>query len=1399
MRIEQYFLMTDYSLWEVILNGDSPAPTRVVEGVLQPVAPTTAEQMLARKNELKPRGTLLMALPDKHQLKFNSYKDAKTLILKIYEAKVKNSSSIGTTTQNLAFVSSSNTDSTTESVSTTASVSAVCAKMLVSSLPNVDSLSNAMIYSLFASQTSSPQLDNKDLKQIDADDLEEMDLKWQMAMWSVITTTRMEILQGSVEEEPASYALMAFSSLSSSSDNKVVSCSKACLESVEARLLVYKQNESIFEEDIKLLKLEVQLRESDESWPPSSLYDRFQPSDGYHVIPPLYTRTFMPPKPDLIFNTTPTAVETDHSTFNVQLSPTKPDQDLSHTNRPTIPIIKDRISDSEDESETKAPQIVPNFVQSTKQVKSPRHSVQHVETSIPVVTHKLASPKPTSNGKKRNRKAFFIPVSTVVPKTSVTRPKQLKPIVTKLNSPTRRHTTHSPSKKSSNSPPIVTAVKAPVVNVAQVSNGFGPKENLTIQFLVQVNPQHTLKDKGVIDSGCSRHMTGNMSCLFDFEELNGGYVAFGVIDDYSRFTWVFFLATKDETSLLRKTFITGLENQLSLKAEAVNTACYVHNRVLVTKPHNKTPYELLHGRTPSIGFMRPFGCPVTILNTLDSLGKFDGKVDEGFLVGYSVSSKAFRVFNSRTRFVQETLHNTDGDAAFDGKEPEFDEKKPESEFNVSPSCSAQLKKQDDKTKREAKGKSHVESFTGYRNLSAEFKDCFDNSINEVNAVDTSQLPNDSDMLELKDITYSNDEDDVGAKADFNNLETSITSAFLYGTIKEEVYVCQPLGFEDLDHPNKVYKVVKALYGLHQAPKAWYETLANYLLENRFQRGKIDQTLFIKRQKGELTFFLGLQVNKKKDGIFINQDKYIVEILRKFRLTEGKSASTPIDTKKPLLKDPDGEDIDVHTYRLMIGLLMYLTSSIPDIMFAFWTTVAVKKVNDVIRLQALVDKKKVVVTKAKIREALHLDDAEGVKCLPMKKSLQNWPEWCMSAKRTSWNELSSSMASAVICLSSGRKINFSKYIFDSLVRNVDSPSKFYMYNRFLQLMIRKQVGDLSTHTTKYTSHALTQKVLFWVKTSLFDGMLVAQEVVAEGDDEVHGEEVNAGDAAEGDVSAAHDEVPTVAKEPSIPSTTPPTLPPQPSQDITSTSHIQPTPPQSPQDDKEVADEAKEVVEDAKVDDSADIYGRTTESQAEIYKIDLDHANKVLSMQDDETEPAEVQEVVDVVTIAKLITKVVTAASETITTAKSMLNRDSSVISSSSKIDSLLDEFVGELALLKSILPGIDKTDCHPENEIRLFQRLFNSHIEEIDLSFNSDDPMPPSIEDDDNDSEGDNLFPGILLHDDPITLPDTLDFSNVVRVFLPFFTYPMTSLILLSSGSEDTIFDPGITIYRFYSF
>nr|GEZ68147.1 hypothetical protein [Tanacetum cinerariifolium] len=196
---------------------------------------------------------------------------------------------------------------------------------------------------------------------------------------------------------------------------------------------------------------------------------------------------------------------------------------------------------------------------------------------------------------------------------------------------------------------------------------------------------------------------------------------------------------------------------------------------------------------------------------------------------------------------------------------------------------------------------------------------------------------------------------------------------------------------------------------------------------------------------------------------------------------------------------------------------------------FWTTVAVKKVNDIIRLQALVDRKKVVVTEATIREALHMDDAEGVECLPNEEIFEELArigyekpftkltfykafflsQWkflihtilqCMSAKRTSWNEFSSSMASAV---------------------------------------------------------------------------------AEEGDAEVHGEEVNAGDTAKGDVTAAYGEVPTADEEPSIPSSTPPTPPPQPSHDIPSISQVQPTPPQSPQVQPQTPQPQSQPQQDARI--------------------------------------------------------------------------------------------------------------------------------------------------------------------------------------------------------------------------
>ncbi|GKA58175.1 putative ribonuclease H-like domain-containing protein, partial [Tanacetum coccineum] len=603
-------------------------------------------------------------------------------------------------------------------------------------------------------------------------------------------------------------------------------------------------------------------------------------------------------------------------------------------------------------------------------------------------------------------------------------------------------------------------------------------------------------------------------------------------------------------------------------AEAVNTPCYVQNRVLVTKHYNKTPYELFLGRKPALGFMKPFGCSVTILNTIDHLGKFDGKADEGFFVGYLINSKAFRVFNSRTRIVEENLHiqfseNTPNIAG-SGPNWLFDIDALTKSMNYKPVVTGNQSNGNACTKAcDDAGKARMEtvpgkdyillllwtvdlSFSQSINNSPNdgFKPSGDdgkkvdknpredsegidqekeedvNSTNNVNAASTNkvnvvgaktsiELLIDPDMTELEDIVYLDDDEDVGAEANMNNLDTfmpvspipttrihkdhpveqiigdlnsapqtrrmtknleehglfssvqqrtnhkdfqnclfacflsqeepkkvihalkdpswieamqeellqfklqevwtlvdlpngkraigtkwvfrnkkdergiviknkarlvaqgytqeegidydevfapvarieairlflayasfkdfvvyqmDVKSAFLYGKIEEEVYVCQPPGFEDPDFPDRVYKVEKALYGLHQAPRAWYETLSTYLLDNGFQRGKIDKTLFIRRDKGdillvqvyvddiifgstkkslctefekmmhkkfqmssmgELTFFLGLQVKQKEDGIFISQDKYVTEILKKFGFTQ------PIETEELL--------------------------------------------------------------------------------------------------------------------------------------------------------------------------------------------------------------------------------------------------------------------------------------------------------------------------------------------------------------------------------------------------------------------------------------------------------------------------------------------------------------------
>ncbi|GKA17205.1 putative ribonuclease H-like domain-containing protein, partial [Tanacetum coccineum] len=164
--------------------------------------------------------------------------------------------------------------------------------------------------------------------------------------------------------------------------------------------------------------------------------------------------------------------------------------------------------------------------------------------------------------------------------------------------------------------------------------------------------------------------------------------------------------------------------------------------------------------------------------------------------------------------------------------------------------------------------------------------------------------------------------------DFTVYQMDVKSAFLYGTIEEEVYVNQPPSFVDPEFPNKVYNLEKALHGLHQAPRAWYETLSTYLLENRFRKGTIDKTLFIKKIKNDILLVqvyvddiifgstnksLSLQVKQRKDGIFLSQNKYVCDILKKFGFSSRKTASTPMETYKSLVSNAAEPDVDVHLY------------------------------------------------------------------------------------------------------------------------------------------------------------------------------------------------------------------------------------------------------------------------------------------------------------------------------------------------------------------------------------------------------------------------------------------------------------------------------------------------------
>ncbi|KAH9783400.1 Integrase catalytic domain-containing protein [Citrus sinensis] len=617
------------------------------------------------------------------------------------------------------------------------------------------------------------------------------------------------------------------------------------------------------------------------------------------------------------------------------------------------------------------------------------------------------------------------------------------------------------------------------------------------------------KNKWYLDSGCSRHMTGNYSWFSSFTKIeNGGDVSFGdnskgkiigignvdlfgpsryaslsgkyyafvIVDDYSRYTWVLFLANKDDAIDAFRIFFKkvqnekgysitcirsdhggefenhafenfcndfGIEHQFSSPrtpqqngvverknksiqemartmlnenslpkyfwAEAVNTACYVLNRVLIRHNLNKTPYELWKDRKPNIGYFKVFGCKCFVLNTKDNLGKFDPKSDVGIFLGYSNSSKAYRVYNKRTLVVEESMHVT------------FDETNPSSTEKIIVDDNAEEEQQEEASndnqedappgiQEEHHEEPNTEQNEGtsqtlpkeWRYVSSHPKDVIlgDPSrgvttrsslrntcehaafISQIEPKSFADAENDESWImamqeELNQFERNNvwelvpnpeHQSIIGTKWVFRNkmdesgvvvrnkarlvaqgynqeegidfdetfapvarlesirmllayachkdfilYQMDVKSAFLNGYIMEEVYVKQPLGFENEKFPDHVYKLSKVLYGLKQAPRACQE--------------------FEMSMMGELKYFLGLQIKQNEEGIFINQAKYVKDLLKRFGYDNGTAKSTPISTTIKLDKDEKGKEVDIKTYRGMIGSLLYLTASRHDIMFS----------------------------------------------------------------------------------------------------------------------------------------------------------------------------------------------------------------------------------------------------------------------------------------------------------------------------------------------------------------------------------------------------------------------------------------------------------------------------------
>ncbi|GKC20374.1 putative ribonuclease H-like domain-containing protein [Tanacetum coccineum] len=745
--------MIDYSLWEVILNGNKVLK-RTVGEVEQEYEPTSAEEKQDMRNEMKARGTLLMALPNKDQLKFHSYKDAKllmeaiekryggnkeskkvqrTLLKQQYKNFVGSSSEtidqtfdriqklisqleiqgevITQEDMNLKLLRSLSSEWKThaliwrnkeeiKTITLTATATAAQMKQITTygvsaahtqcNPTSGDNLSDDRICAFLASQPNSPQLAREDLEQIDPDNLEEIDLQWEMGM---LTIRARRFIKRIGRKLDVNGQIVRF-------DRSQVECYNCHKNGHFARECRAPRNQENRGRERRIVTVETPTENA------------LVAQDG--IIGATHGRRSTRKKGVIDSGCSM------HITGNKCYLTEYEDYDGGFV---SFRDGKGRISGKgkikigtlDFDNVYFCKEIKYNLF-SVSQIYDKKNNVLFTDTKCLVLSSdfKLLDESQVLLRVPRKDNIYSVDLKSVVPTKGLTC-LFAKAIIDESNLWHRRlgHINFKNMNK---------LVRGNLVR------GLPSKifENDHSCVACQKGKQHKASCKAKLVNSISKPLHMLHMDLFgptNVKSLMKKSYCLVVTDDFSRFSWVFFLATKDETSGILKTFITEIENQLDYKvkvirsdngtefknsvmnqfcemkgikrefsvartpqqngvaerrnrtlieaartmlvdsklpttfwAEVVNTACYVLNRVLVIKPHTKTPYELIHGRTLLIDFMKPFGCPVTILNTRDHLGKFDRKADEGFFVGYSVVSKAIRVFNKRTRIVEETLN-----------------------------------------------------------------------------------------------------------------------------------------------------------------------------------------------------------------------------------------------------------------------------------------------------------------------------------------------------------------------------------------------------------------------------------------------------------------------------------------------------------------------------------------------------------------------------------------------------------------------------------------------------------------------------------------------------------------------------------------------------------------------